>query len=461
MARAKNEKTDMKKIFWAAILPIMVAMTACEKNDSTGSAEKEDTTDYLCLTAQEAGSTISVNFQATQRVEQNQPTVPILGSDYKTDIEYSLDKKTWSKVDATTIITLAKVGDKAYFRGHNPERFSYLVMHNDVFIEYFSTRFCLTGRIAASGNIMTLVDGTGKTDTIPSISNDSVRSQYFSSLFYENEALTQAPELPAMHLSPYCYQDMFSKCTSLEKAPDLPATVLANDCYGLMFAGCTSLEKAPEVLPAKIVEYQSYMGMFMGCTSLKKSPEIQADSIVDTGMNQMFMGCTSLESVSDFKFRNIGIFSCNGMFANCTSLVKAPAMDNVRSVGYSGCYSMYLGCTALTQAPALPAMDLSTRSYASMFEGCTSLEEGPVLPAIDLGVYSYERMFYGCSKLRFVGILTDLTTDQISMLYGGRYIVTDNWLYGVAEHGTIRKLSTWDLTGPSGVPEGWTVELAD
>lgn len=40
---------------------------------------------------------------------------------------------------------------------------------------------------------------------------------------------------------------------------------------------------------------------------------------------------------------------------------------------------------------------------------------------------------------------------------------TNNWLLGVATNGTFVKNSqaTWDVSGASGIPTGWTVETAD
>ena len=39
---------------------------------------------------------------------------------------------------------------------------------------------------------------------------------------------------------------------------------------------------------------------------------------------------------------------------------------------------------------------------------------------------------------------------------------TQNWVSGVASTGTFVKNSaaTWDVTGTSGIPSGWTVETA-
>jgi hypothetical protein len=60
-------------------------------------------------------------------------------------------------------------------------------------------------------------------------------------MFGNCTALTEAPQLPATTLAPYCYVGMFTDCTSLTEAPQLPATTLSEWCYAYMFNGCTSL----------------------------------------------------------------------------------------------------------------------------------------------------------------------------------------------------------------------------
>jgi hypothetical protein len=59
----------------------------------------------------------------------------------------------------------------------------------------------MTGKVAASGNIQTLLKADG--------------------------SRTDAPD--------YCYYNMFAGCKSLTTAPALPATTLANYCYFGMF----------------------------------------------------------------------------------------------------------------------------------------------------------------------------------------------------------------------------------
>ena len=92
----------------------------------------------------------------------------------------------------------------------------------------------MTGRIAASGNINTLLNP----DPTADVSLEGKDRCYYS-MFEGCTSLTQAPNLPATTLARSCYNNMFFYCTSLTKAPELPATTLANYCYSYMFDNCT------------------------------------------------------------------------------------------------------------------------------------------------------------------------------------------------------------------------------
>ena len=148
---------------------------------------REGPPDYLCFTAEEAGSTVAMAVNGT----------PTKGQAFET----SIDGTNWSVfTPGTTTITLANAGDKVYFRGDN------ITVSESSSIYY---NFVMSGKIAASGNIMSLLDKTCQSTTIP---ND------------------------------YCYYNMFYNCKSLTTAPVLPATTLARYCYSYMFNGCTSLQ---------------------------------------------------------------------------------------------------------------------------------------------------------------------------------------------------------------------------
>ena len=219
---------------------------------------------YLTFTAEADSSAFGITNE-----EGNNP-----------DVQYSLNGgKTWAALPSDIYIRLKRKGDKALLKGMNPKGFS---KEGDIY-----SRFIMEGSIAASGSVMSLIDGKGVTKKIPN-------SFCFNSLFEKCTSLTQAPELPATTLADGCYVGMFSECTSLKKAPKLPATTLADGCYVDMFSECTSLKQAPK-LPATQLADRCYAEMFGWCTSLKKTPKLPATKLADRCYVGMFSECTSLK----------------------------------------------------------------------------------------------------------------------------------------------------------------------
>ncbi len=228
-----------------------------------------DTTDYLCFTATQAGSTVGMVKNGTP------PTI---------NLEYSTDKKHWTEYtwsdNTGATITLANIGDNVWWRGNNT------AFSIDITSSY---RFTMSGSIEASGNIMSLLDKTCKSVTIPT-------AYCFTCLFSLCSSLTTAPKLPATTLAEHCYYWMFNGCSSLREAPELPATTLAENCYNYMFHGCTSLTKAPE-LPATTMVNGCYQQMFQGCKSLTKAPELPATTLAENCYYGMFKGCSKINKV--------------------------------------------------------------------------------------------------------------------------------------------------------------------
>ena len=245
----------MKKIFTAFMMMLCAACVASAAN-------------YLTFTAEEDSSTFGIMNKGG-----NNP-----------DIQYSLDGgETWTALAAGDTITLAHKGDKALLRGNNPEGFSKSR-------DQYST-FRMTGKVSASGSVMSLIDGTGLSTEIPN-------GYCFCRSFRSCTSLTRAPELPATTLTAFCYDAMFLGCTSLTEAPELPATKSDNFCYTSMFDGCTSLTQAPE-LPAMTLVAGCYWEMFSGCTSLTQAPELPAKEFLGKySYSGMFSGCTSLSEIN-------------------------------------------------------------------------------------------------------------------------------------------------------------------
>ena len=213
--------------------------------------------DYLCFTAEEAGSTVAMAVNGTPTKNQA--------------FEYSTDGINWSvfKPDTTTI-TLINIGNKVYFRGNNTT----VSQSSSVYYN-----FVMSGKIAASGTIMSLLDKTCQSTTISNA---------------------------------YCYYRMFNSCTSLTTAPALPATTLANYCYYDMFHGCKSLTTSP-ALPATTLKSYCYYNMFYGCTSL------QVYSSSGTGHTKAWKIPTS-GSASSYRSQSQMFYNCPGSYKSTFSV---------------------------------------------------------------------------------------------------------------------------------------------
>jgi len=173
---------------------------------STSAAE----IDPLCFTANIEGSSITINFDG----------------DHELNLKCSTDKVNWSEYTIGTTITFNNAGDKIYFKGNNPYGW----------YNYGDPCFSMDGSIAASGNMMTVIDETGESLSLADIDN------CFSFCFYGCSGLTSCPTLPATELSIGCYTMMFSDCPNLTTLPALPATTLPDYCYWGMFQNCSEIK---------------------------------------------------------------------------------------------------------------------------------------------------------------------------------------------------------------------------
>lgn len=290
---------------------------------------------------------------------------------------------------------------------------------------------------------------TGLTSA-PELPATTLAASCYDDMFGGCTRLTSAPELPATTLTQMCYRSMFAGCTGLTSAPELPATTLAQECYDSMFQGCSGLISAP-ALPATSLRWYCYEYMFSGCTGLTSAPELPATTLTNYCYLAMFEGCTGLTSAPELPATALAKCCYSGMFRGCTGLTSAPELP--ATTLSEACYHMmFYGCTGLTSAPELLATALAEACYKKMFYGCTGLTSAPELLCTYTEDYCYQEMFYGCTNLNYIKMLaTSLFEDDIL-----------NWVVGVAETGTFVKSSsaTWDLTGNSGVPSGWTVLTA-
>lgn len=209
------------------------------KNIFIGEWEKPD---YLCFTANTAGSTIKLGKA---------------GSPTTVTLETSTDRDNWSTYTFWDVITLTNIWDSVYWR-NTSETTTWFSLSSAM--DYY--HFVMTWSIAWSWDINFLIN-KHSTKTL-------VSHHCYVDLFNSCSQLTTPPELPATTLTSSCYLNMFNSCSNLTKAPKLPATTLASSCYNNMFIACTKLEELPE-LPALTLPTYCYYQMFYWCSKIKIS----------------------------------------------------------------------------------------------------------------------------------------------------------------------------------------------
>lgn len=222
------------------------------------------------------------------------------------------------------------------------------------------------------------------------------RGCYVSML--QETGFTEAPELPATELAPYCYQYMFQECRNLTKAPKLSATTMKEGCYGYMFQYCSALEEAP-VLPATTLAPWCYQNMFASCSKLENAPALPVTKLAERCYENMF-SYTALKEIPALPATKLEPYCYRGMFQGCQSLDKTPILPATELADY--CYQNMFQSTSLKVVPALPATNLAVGCYSYMFAYSWGLGGSIVLPAEELPAECYQGMFYWCRKLEKV-----------------------------------------------------------
>ena len=372
--------------------------------------------DILGFTALEQGSSVGIEYMLCTQKESDSYVEKFSVLDdasFCPDIEYSFDKKAWTVLERGTQVSL-DAGQTIYVRGHNPEKLCYFVGGEDNV--YYFVNFRMTGKIEASGSIMSLVDRLGVASEVP-LPEDS--DGYFYRLFKDCDALVKGPSLTAAKVTDWGYNGLFGGCTSLKSIGSFDATRVGTGACNEMFKGCSSLETAPE-LPATRVAANSYYRMFSGCTSLKEAPALPATQLVGYCYYEMFRDCTSLVKAPELPATQLHPYCYCNMFRGCSALKEAPAL-RATTLANACYYNMFRECGALVSAPDLPATELAEDCYLSMFNRCTALEAGPVIAATHIGDGSCYSMFCGCTALVEPPVMNIQEVDELGcagMFYG-------------------------------------------
>lgn len=117
----------------------------------------------------------------------------------------------------------------------------------------------MTGKIAASGNIMSLYDKDGVTSAMSSCG----------------------------------LMALFFNCTSLTTPPELPATSFAADCYSNLFRGCSSLEYVKTAMTSEQLASGTYTSNWLAnvaSTGTYESTDPDFDTSIARGVNTVPAG---------------------------------------------------------------------------------------------------------------------------------------------------------------------------
>ena len=180
------------------------------------------------------------------------------------------------------------------------------------------------------------------------------------------------------------------------------------------------------------------------------TPSIPAGGTVCwRGVGLQYTSSATLNSTRGSRFTSTGRFYASG---NIMSLLSIN-FDDALTVRMCAFFGLFYNNSGIVSCPELPATKLANYCYCYMFYGCTSLTTVPDLPATTLTTSCYAHMFQGCRNLNYIkAMFTTTPSDSY----------TQSWVSGVASSGTFVKNSsaTWDVTGDSGIPSGWTVQNA-
>lgn len=172
------------------------------------------------------------------------------------------------------------------------------------------------------------------------------------------------------------------------------------------------------------------------------------------------LGGNIMSLISSTNFQNLTTipsqYCFNRMFMSMGSadIISAEKLVLPATTLTTRCYEfMFMNRTRMTHGPKIMATTLANYCCQRMFMYCSSLTAAPELPATTLVTGCYSSMFAACTKLNYVKAM--FTTTPSSSYTG-------DWLEGVASNGTFVKNSSasWNVSGTSGVPSGWTVQTA-
>lgn len=250
-----------------------------------------------------------------------------LNLQYSRDAGKTWTQYTWDGVNGETLSNFPVCG--IWFKGNNTS------FNIDANKRYRFVCENSSYHYKVAGNIMTLLDETGKLNKVP--------DNCFNMAFYNNSSLDDISELelPANYVGIGGYASMFERCSRITTIPKLPATHLNKVAYASMFRDCTSLQKAAHI--------KSVVALRDTYSDYNTGWEIYSEG--DGPLKKMFYGCSSLSSVEvDFDtWLTYTAFSTGGG----SKAMTVSWLDNVAASGQFIC--PYELDTSIRDASHIPA----------------------------------------------------------------------------------------------------------
>lgn len=316
------------------------------------------------------------------------------------NLEYSTDQTNWQTWDENNNVRTYTIpaNGKFYLRGDNT---AFGGSHYD---DYY--HFSSDGNINANGNLMTLLDKSGKSTTA----------------------------------GDYAFFRLFQGWTNLKKPPYITATTAGSNSFSYTFAQ-SGITTSPEILVTTTTGDYTFSHMFYSCKSLTDAGTLYTTDLSNSyTFDSMFSYCTALANVPSFTLNSIsgGTNHCLWMFRACKSITDGRNVKlNTQNLGVASLRGMFFDCTSLTTAPEIKATSLSY-SNDTTYEG------------------SLSDMFRNCSKL---GVIMVHFTSWNS----GKY--TYKWTHGTKSSGQFYKPTALLQTKNAGgnttdanyIPYNWNV----
>ena len=318
-------------------------------------------------------------------------------------MSYSYDRSTWNSWPKDNTINLS-AGACVYVKNTA----SVLSTQN------CRVKFVMTGAIAASGDIKSLMNNQQPT------ADDRI-----------------------------CY-GLFNGCAALIIPPELTPTSVGKRGYYEMFRNCSNLIVAPEMYHISSLDNISLSNMFMGTTKLYTPPKLLKKSVSVTfaPYSHMFDG-SGIRVAPDLPHTNLVKSMYASMFSNCNNLTTAPELP--ATVLAEQCYdNMFNSCSNLIIAPSkLPAQVMQQYCYREMFFKCTSLETAPEICATNVSANNCLRGMFEY----------DTSLNYIKLSYTGNFITSsfEKWVEGVSSTGVFVYDGSDSTRGASAIPVGWEV----